>query len=205
VTITKKTGTLFLFLFFLLLVSLPAASVIFDQYGVKLFNSFYRAGSLVFGGGHVVLPLLQTQVVSQGWVSNDMFLAGYGAAQAVPGPLFSFAAYLGAVSSSFPSGCAGAAIALAAIFLPGYLLIIGILPFWDSLRKFQKVRQAMTGVNASVVGILLATCYDPVMTSALHNVRDVCAAAAAFVLLVFCRWPSWIVVLLTVFGYVLFW
>lgn len=162
---------------------------------VKLFDSFYRAGALVFGGGHVVLPLLQAQVVPAGWVSNDAFLAGYGMAQAVPGPLFTFAAFLGAVSTQTPSGWIGAVIALVAIFLPGALLIIGALPFWDTLRRYQQMRRAMLGINAAVVGLLLAAFYNPVWTSAIRTAADFCLAAVAFLALVFWKAPPWLVVL----------
>lgn len=139
-----------LFAFLLLLILLPAVATSSGSYIVKLFDSFYRTGSLVFGGGHVVLPLLQSQVVPAGWVSNDAFLAGYGAAQAVPGPLFTFAAYLGAVSSQSPSGWLGAGIALVGIFLPSFLLIAGILPFWEQLRRYEAMQRAMLGINAKV-------------------------------------------------------
>lgn len=175
---------------------LPVAAVGSNNYVLKLFDSFYRAGSLVFGGGHVVLPLLQSQVVPSGWVSNDVFLAGYGAAQAVPGPLFTFAAYLGAVSKQAPSGWAGAGIALVAIFLPSFLLVIGVIPFWERLRRYGAIQRAMLGINAAVVGILLAAFYNPVWTSAIQSATDFCLAAIAFLFLVFWKSPPWIVVLL---------
>lgn len=194
----KNNSAVFLWLFFILLVLLPVLGAVTGQYGLKLFDSFYRAGALVFGGGHVVLPLLRSQVVTPGWVSDDMFLAGYGAAQAVPGPLFTFAAFLGAVSSQHPSGWTGAAVALAAIFLPSFLLVAGILPFWERLRRWKAMQSIMPGVNASVVGILLAAWYDPVITSALHGWTHLALAILALSLLVFARWPSWLVAVVTV-------
>lgn len=195
-TTRKTTGMALLVVFALLLLLLPVAAGGSSSHIVKLFDSFYRAGSLVFGGGHVVLPLLQSQVVPSGWVSNDVFLAGYGAAQAVPGPLFTFAAYLGAVSTQAPSGWVGAGIALVAIFLPSFLLVIGILPFWEQLRRHEAMQRAMLGINAAVVGILLAAFYSPVWTSAIRSATDFCLAAIAFLLLVFWKFPPWLVVLL---------
>lgn len=191
----RGIGACLLMTFFLLLFGLPVLAGGSDSYAMKLFAGFYRAGALVFGGGHVVLPLLQSQVVPPGWVSNDAFLAGYGAAQAVPGPLFTFAAYLGAVSAQSPSGWAGAAIALAGIFLPAFLLVIGTLPFWESLRRYAGIKRAMLGINAAVVGLLLAAFYHPVWTSAIHSGVDFCVALGAFLLLVFWRWAPWVVVL----------
>jgi len=193
---SKTTGAALLVFFVLLLLLLPVAASGSDSHIVRLFDSFYRAGSLVFGGGHVVLPLLQSQVVPSGWVSNDVFLAGYGAAQAVPGPLFTFAAYLGAVSTQEPSGWTGAGVALIAIFLPSFLLIIGILPFWESLRRYEAMQRATLGINAAVVGILLAAFYNPVWTSAIRSTTDFCLAAIAFLFLVFWKFPPWLVVLL---------
>ena len=192
----KATAIMLLTAFFLILFLLPVAAENIKSYPVDLFASFYRVGSLVFGGGHVVLPLLQAQVVPSGWVSNDVFLAGYGAAQAVPGPLFTFAAYLGAVSTQTPSGWEGAAIALVAIFLPSFLLVIGILPFWDALRSHPVMQRSMLGINAAVVGLLLAAFYNPVWVSAIYNATDFCLAAFAFILLVFWKIPPWLVVLL---------
>jgi chromate transporter len=162
--------------------------------------TFYRSGSLVFGGGHVVLPLLQAEVVPPGWVSNDTFLAGYGAAQAVPGPLFTFAAYLGAVTTQAPNGVVGAAIALIAIFLPGLLLLIGVLPFWDELRSRPLAQAAMRGTNAAVVGILAAALYDPVWRSAILTPYDFALALSAFILLTVWKTLPWIVVVLTGMG-----
>ena len=195
-TISRTTGMALLLVFFLLLFLLPAAATGSGSYIVKLFDSFYRAGSLVFGGGHVVLPLLQSQVVPVGWVSNDVFLAGYGAAQAVPGPLLTFSAYLGAVSAQDPSGWLGAGIALIGIFLPSFLLIVGILPFWERLRRYDAMQRAMLGINAAVVGLLLAAFYDPVWTSAIRSAADFSLAAIAFLLLVFWKSPPWLVVVL---------
>jgi chromate transporter len=161
-----------------------------------LFGAFYRSGALVFGGGHVVLPLLQAEVVRPGWVGPDAFLAGYGAAQAVPGPLFTFAAYLGAVMQPQPSGLAGATIALVAVFLPGLLLVYGTLPFWDALRRRPGAQAAMRGTNAAVVGILGAALYNPVWTSAVLAPRDFALALAGFLLLTIWEMPPWIVVVL---------
>jgi chromate transporter len=162
-----------------------------------LLDSFYRAGALVFGGGQVVLPLLQQAVVPTGRVSNDAFLAGYGAAQAVPGPLFTFAAYLGAVSGPAPASLATAALCLAAVFLPCFLLVLGALPFWDALRQLAVMRAALMGINAAVVGLLLAALYDPVWTSAIRRPADFALALSAFVLLELWRVPPWLVVLLS--------
>jgi chromate transporter len=190
--------------FFVLLVGLPLADTATRIQGVALFDAFYRSGALVFGGGHVVLPLLQSEVVAPGWVTNADFLAGYGLAQAVPGPLFTFAAYLGSVSGPEPNGLAGASIALVAIFLPGLLLVYGMLPFWDELRERAIAQAAMRGANAAVVGILGAALYDPVWTSAVLTPRDFALALAGFLLLTVWKAPSWIVVtLLAVAGTVL--
>jgi chromate transporter len=164
--------------------------------GLALFDSFYRAGSLVFGGGHVVLPLLEAEVVQPMWINADAFLAGYGAAQAMPGPLFTFAAYLGAVMGPEPNGIAGAAICLIAIFLPGFLLLIGALPFWDAFRTKPHNQAAMRGANAAVVGILGAALYSPVWTSAVLRPHDFALALMGFVMLTVWRAPPWIVVVL---------
>ncbi|MGA9088759.1 MAG: chromate transporter, partial [Bradyrhizobium sp.] len=166
------------------------------SHGLALFDAFYRSGALVFGGGHVVLPLLQAQVVTPGWVSNESFLAGYGLAQAVPGPLFTFAAYLGAVMGPPPNGLAGAAIALIALLLPGMLLVYGMLPFWDAMRTRPAAQAAMRGTNAAVVGILGAALYHPVWTSAVLTPRDFALALAGFLLLVVWKMPPWVVVVL---------
>ena len=181
--------SLFLALFLLLPLVAPASQ------SLALADAFYRAGALVFGGGHVVLPLLQAEVVSPGWIGGDAFLAGYGAAQAVPGPLFSFAAYLGFVAGPAPHGLAGAAIALAAIFLPGFLLIVGVLPFWNALRARPLAQAAMRGTNAAVVGILGAALYSPVWTSAVFSPADFALALTGFLALTLWRTPPWAVVL----------
>jgi chromate transporter len=197
ISLGKTAGAVSLAIFFALLLGLPAASALYPSQPIALFDSFYRAGSLVFGGGHVVLPLLQSEVVPPGWVSNDTFLAGYGAAQAVPGPLFTFAAYLGAVMGPEPNGWQGALLCLLAIFLSSFLLVIGVLPFWDGLRRYRAVRSALLGVNAAVVGLLLAALYDPVWTSAIKGTADFGLGLAAFALLVFWKLPPWLVVLLS--------
>jgi chromate transporter len=181
--------------FFALLAGLPLAASVFESQALNVFDSFYRSGSLVFGGGHVVLPLLQREVVSPGWVTQDDFLAGYGAAQAVPGPLFTFSAYLGTVMQPEPSGVLGATIALIAIFLPSFLLIAGGLPLWRLLRTNLSFQAALRGVNAAVVGLLAAALYDPVWLSAVQEASDLCIAIAAFGLLALWRAPPWSVVL----------
>jgi len=186
-----------LLLFFALLIGLPVVASTHDSQMIAVADAFYRSGSLVFGGGHVVLPLLQSEVVPPGWVSKDEFLAGYGAAQAVPGPLFTFAAYLGAVMEAPPNGIAGALICLFAIFASSFLLVVGVMPFWDGLRRVHAVRDALLGVNAAVVGLLLAALYDPVWTSAILSAKDFGLAALAFVLLVLWKMPPWLVVILT--------
>ena len=183
-------------LFFLLLAALPALAVAFDSNALKLLDGFYRSGSLVFGGGHVLLPLLDAVVVPKGWVSQDAFLAGYGAAQALPGPLFTFSAYLGMVMGPPPGGLAAALLALLAIFLPSYLLTVGALPFWSELRSNAAMQSTLAGVNAAVVGLLLAALYRPVFTSAVFGIGDFVFALAALALLQFARMPPWAVVLL---------
>jgi len=195
--VTRAAGLGALGLFVILFAVLPLAVTALHSQGFALFDAFFRSGALVFGGGHVVLPLLRTEVVDTGWVSPDAFLAGYGAAQAVPGPLFTFSAYLGAVMRPEPSGILGAAIALVGIFLPGLLLLVGALPFWDDLRRRPLAQAAMRGANASVVGILGAALYDPVWTSAILTPRDFALALVGFVLLVVWKAPPWIVVTLT--------
>src|SRR5689334_14160244 len=172
-------------LFFALLAGLPLLAAAIPSQALALVDSFYRSGSLVFGGGHVVLPLLQAEVVPRGWVSNDAFLAGYGAAQAVPGPLFTFAAYLGAVMGPSPNGWVGAALCLVAIFLPSFLLVFGALPFWAALRGEPRARAALRGINAAVVGLLLAALYRPVWVSAIVAPADFALAVAAFLVLTF--------------------
>jgi chromate transporter len=200
ISLGKTAGVVSLTLFFGLLIALPLAAAAYPGQSLALFDSFYRAGSLVFGGGHVVLPLLQSEVVPMGWVTNDAFLAGYGAAQAVPGPLFTFAAYLGAMMGPEPNGWQGALLCTVAIFLPSFLLMIGVLPFWDHLRRLSAVRSALTGVNAAVMGLLLAALYTPVWTSAILRPADFALGLAAFALLVFWKVPPWLVVILSALG-----
>jgi chromate transporter len=181
--------------FFGLLLGLPLLRLFFPNQALALFDTFFRVGSLVFGGGHVVLPLLQREVVPAGWVTNAQFITGYAVAQAVPGPLFTFSAYLGAIAKPAPNGWMGAAIALAAIYLPSFLLLIGILPFWDYLRSLGSFQGALRGINAAVVGILLAALYQPIWTSAIHAPIDFALSLLAFGLLVLWKWPPWLVVL----------
>jgi chromate transporter len=187
----RTAGVIALSIFFALLVVLPLLAAATGNSSLKLFDTFYRVGSLVFGGGHVVLPLLKAEVVP-GWVSDDAFLAGYGATQAVPGPLFTFAAYLGAVIG----GWQAAIVCLLGIFLPSFLLVTGVLPFWDALRKKPAAQSALRGVNAAVVGLLLAAFYDPVWTAGITDKADCALAAAAFLLLLMWQTPPWLVVLL---------
>lgn len=194
--VRRSSAVIAFFLFGALFVLPPLAAAATDSQALRLFDAFYRSGALVFGGGHVVLPLLQGQVVTPGWVSPEAFLAGYGAAQAVPGPLFTVAAYLGAISGPQPNGIGGAAIALAAIFLPGLLLVYGTLPFWDRLRNLPQAQAAMRGANAAVVGILAAAFYDPVWVSAVHTAFDFGLALTGILLLIVLKTPPWIVVLL---------
>ena len=183
-------------IFFAILIVLPFVVAAVPSHSLQLFDAFYRAGSLVFGGGHVVLPLLQASVVPPGWVSNDAFLAGYGAAQAVPGPLFTFSAYLGTVMKPAPNGWLGGLICLVAIFLPSPLLLIAALPYWEKLRRISAVQSALRGVNAAVVGILLAALYNPVWTSAIFAPRDFAIGIVAFLMLALWAVPPWLVVIL---------
>ncbi len=201
--VSRTFGAVSLVLFFALLFGLPIVTAGMSSQGLAVFGSFYRAGSLVFGGGHVVLPLLETEVVQSGWISHDQFLAGYGAAQAVPGPLFTFAAYLGTLLGPEPNGLIGAGIALIAVFLPGFLILLGVIPFWDSFRKRESAQALMRGANAAVVGILGAALYDPVFTSAITGPRQFALALACFVLLMAWKAAPWIVVLLAAAGGVL--
>jgi chromate transporter len=194
--VTRRAGFIALALFAALLFIPPLVVPTTGSHALALFDAFYRSGALVFGGGHVVLPLLQAQVVTPGWVSNETFLAGYGLAQAVPGPLFTFAAYLGAVMGSPPNGLAGAAIALVALLLPGMLLVYGMLPFWDAMRTRPAAQAAMRGTNAAVVGILGAALYNPVWINAVLTPRDFALALAGFLLLTVWKLPPWIVVVL---------
>lgn len=194
IAIGRRAGWCWLALFFALLVGLPLATHLFPGQALALVDAFYRAGALVFGGGHVVLPLLQAEVVPTGWVVNDAFLAGYGAAQAVPGPLFTFAAFLGASMNQAPSGWWGGLICLLAIFAPSFLLVVGALPFWERLRRDVRTQAALSSVNAAVVGLLLAALYQPVWTSAIHAPRDFGLALVALVALMFWKLPPWLVV-----------
>jgi chromate transporter len=200
VSIGRRGAAVAWVLFFGLLIGLPIAQQWVDSEPLAVFDSFFRVGSLVFGGGHVVLPLLQAEVVPPGWVTNEQFVAGYGAAQAVPGPLFTFAAYLGAVMKPLGGGLAGAALALVAVFAPSFLLVIGALPLWDSLRPRPSFQAALRGINAAVVGLLLAALYQPVWTSAIHAPADVALGLVDFALLAFWKWPPWLVVALSALG-----
>ncbi|WP_314214407.1 chromate efflux transporter [Pseudarthrobacter equi] len=201
--VSRTAGIICLALFVLLLLGLPVLAPATGSAGITLFEAFYRAGALVFGGGHVVLPLLQAGVVDPGWVTNQQFLAGYGAAQAVPGPLFTFAAYLGTASGYGPGGVAGAAVALAGIFLPGFLLLTGVLPFWNSWRSRPGAQALMRGANAAVVGILAAALYNPLFTTAIAGPGPFCLGLVCFVLLIAWKAPPWSVVLLGAAGGVL--
>ena len=196
VPLSRRAGFAAFAIFVVLLILLPLAAGATQVHAIGLIDAFYRSGSLVFGGGHVVLPLLQQEVVPPGWISNDAFLAGYGAAQAVPGPLFTFAAYLGTAMQPSPNGWLGALICLVAIFLPSFLLLFGALPFWNDLRQRADIQSALRGVNAAVVGLLLAALYTPVWTSAIGRPVDFAIAAVAFLLLVFWKVPPWLVVVL---------
>ncbi len=187
-------------LFAILLVGLPIATAVSPVPALAVTDAFYRAGALVFGGGHVVLPLLHASVVEPGWVSEDAFLSGYGAAQAVPGPLFTFAAYLGAIMTAPPAGWPGAALSLVAIFLPGLLLVLGVLPFWTALGRMALMPAALRGVNAAVVGVLLGALYDPVWTKGIGGPADFALALVAFALLVIWQAPAWLVVLVSAAG-----
>jgi chromate transporter len=193
-TLHRGVAVAALVLFFALLLLLPPLVAAAGNQSLGLFDAFYRAGALVFGGGHVVLPLLQAAVVPNGWVSNDTFLAGYGAAQAMPGPLFTFAAYLGAVMIPRPNGVLGALIGLIAIFAPSFLLVTGLLPFWDALRQRNIMQAMLRGVNAAVVGVLLAALYTPVWTAGVHAPAGFGLALAAFLALTFWSIAPWIVV-----------
>lgn len=199
VPVSRLVGTVALSMFFVLLLGLPIARRLVDSQALAVFDAFYRSGALVFGGGHVVLPLLREAVVEPGWMNDDTFLAGYGAAQAVPGPLFTFAAYLGA--SLLPEHrIAGAALALIAIFLPGVLLVLGTLPFWELFRRHARAQAAIRGINAAVVGLLGAALYHPVWTSAVRTQWDFGLALVGFVLLAVWRAPPLLVVLVSALG-----
>ena len=190
-----REGAIFLTLFFVLLIGLPLLAGVLQNQSLNVVDAFYRAGSLVFGGGHVVLALLQAEVVPAGWVGSDAFLAGYGAAQAVPGPLFTFAAFLGSSMNNAPTGVIGGIIALLAIFLPSALLVFGALPFWDRLRANPVMQAALGGVNAAVVGLLLAALYNPVWVSAFQSEKHFAFGLMAFTALMFWKLPPWIVVI----------
>ncbi|SHM49269.1 chromate efflux transporter [Gracilibacillus kekensis] len=197
--LSKKTAIISISLFFLLLLLLPLANQVSDWQWLAMFDSFYRSGALVFGGGHVVLPLLEQEFVPTGWISEQEFLAGYGAAQAVPGPLFTFAAYLGTVIAGVPGGL----LATFAIFLPAFLLIIGTLPFWNSLRQMPSIRGALISVNAAVIGLLIAAFYQPIWTSTIIEAKDFILAAILFSLLAFWKLPSWVIVIIGLIGGIL--
>ncbi|NMM37857.1 MAG: chromate efflux transporter [Glaciimonas sp.] len=195
ISIRRRTAVMLLGLFFALLLGLPVLAQIWPNQALAMIDTFYRAGSLVFGGGHVVLPLLQAEVVPNGWVSNQTFLAGYGAAQAVPGPLFTFAAFLGTATNTAPNGWLGGLMCLVAIFVPSFLLVAGVLPFWEQLRRQLRTRAALAAINAAVVGLLLAAFYNPVWTNAVQAPSDFGLALIAFVALMFWKLPPWLVVL----------
>jgi chromate transporter len=196
VRVPRPVAVGLLALFFGLLVGLPWLADATGWHLVRLVNAFYLAGSLVFGGGHVVLPLLQAFVVPPGWVGPDTFLAGYGATQAMPGPIFTFAAFLGAVEGPAPHGWVGALVATVSIFASSFLLVGGLLPFWDTLRHRDGVRAALRGVNAAVVGVLLAALFTPIWTGAVHTSADFGIGLVAFLLLALWAVPPWLVVVL---------
>ncbi|HEX8594573.1 MAG TPA: chromate efflux transporter [Pseudomonas sp.] len=193
--ISRRAGCLWLALFGILAVGLPILAQLVPWKTLALVDAFYRAGSLVFGGGHVVLPMLQVEVVPKGWVDNQVFLAGYGAAQAMPGPLFAFAAFLGASLQGQPTGLAGGVICLLAIFTPAFLLILGALPFWASLQRNGRMQTALSGINAAVAGLLLAALYQPVAVGALFGLQDIALAGLALIALMYWKLPPWLVVM----------
>lgn len=196
VQVTKRVGIVCLSMFFGLLIILPVIREVTDSYWISMIDSFYRSGSLVFGGGHVVLPLLEQEFVSNGWIGEENFLAGYGATQAVPGPLFTFAAYIGAVMNGWQGGL----VATVAIFLPAFLLVVGTLPFWDHLRNQSKILGVIKGVNAAVVGILISALYFPIWTHSILSPMDFALAAVLFSMLAFWKWPPWIIVMSGIVG-----
>jgi len=198
--VTRTAGLIALTAFFALLAGLPIVRRLTNSQDIALFEAFYRSGALVFGGGHVVLPLLRQAFVAPGWISDNAFLAGYGAAQAVPGPLFTFAAYLGTVVSPSPHGVLGAALGLVGIFLPGVLILLGTLPFWDTFRRREGAQATMRGVNAAVVGLLGAALYSPVWTSSVNAPGDFAVALVGFVLLTVWRAPPLLVVVVSALG-----
>lgn len=197
---SKRQGLFALTCFWVIFLVLPLVVHYWPVPAFIQFDSFFRAGSLVFGGGHVVLPMLENEVVHQGWISSDIFMTGYAAAQTIPGPLFSFSAYLGALSSFGLHGVAGALLCVIAIFLPSYLLIIGILPFWEQLRSLSKTQSAMQGMNAVVVGLLIAAFIHPVWSTAIHQRKDFLLASLSVYFLIFWKKPSWLVVLFCAFS-----
>ncbi|WP_288402029.1 chromate efflux transporter [uncultured Deinococcus sp.] len=196
VRLSRRRGAAFLGVFAALLALLPVLRAVLGGPALALVDSFYRAGALVFGGGHVVLPLLEAEVVRGGWVTPDAFLAGYGMTQAVPGPLFTFSAYLGAVSTLGLPALTAAGLALGAVFLPSFLLVAGALPFWSALRERPPAQAALRGVNAGVVGLLLAALYSPVFTAGVHSAAEFASVLGAFALLEVLNWPVWLVVAL---------
>jgi len=200
VPVSRGVGLAALAIFFILLAGLPLLRAVAPSDSAALAEAFYRSGALVFGGGHVVLPLLREAFVTPGWVSDDVFLAGYGAAQSVPGPLFTFAAYLGTVVKASPHGVAGAVLGLIAIFVPGLLILVGTLPFWETFRKRADAQAIMRGVNAAVVGLLGAALYNPVWTSSVRSRGDFGIALVGFVLLTAWRAPPLVVVLVSAVG-----
>jgi chromate transporter len=200
VSLGRRTGAIAWALLIGLLIGLPLLRQAAPSQALAVFDSFFRVGALVFGGGHVVLPLLWAEVVPPGWVTDEQFVAGYGAAQAVPGPLFTFAAYLGVVLQQPPNGLPGGLLALVAIFLPSFFLMLGALPFWDTVRSHPGFQSALRGINAGVVGLLTAALYHPVWTSAILGAADFALGLAAFGLLMVWRLPPWLVVVLTAAG-----
>jgi len=191
IPISRRAGLVCLGLFLTLLLGLPLLASLSGSTGIAVVDSFYRAGSLVFGGGHVVLPLLESETVANGWMTKEEFLTGYGATQAVPGPLFTFAGYLGMLIQGVPGGI----LATLAIFLPGFLLIVGVMPFWNAIRTHAKLQGMLTGMNAAVVGILLAALYHPIWTSSIHGSLEFVIGAGLFAMLMFWKCPPWVVVL----------
>ena len=204
IKVSRRVGVAALAAFFGLLLGLPLLRGLTGSQAIAMMEAFYRSGALVFGGGHVVLPLLQEAVVAPGWVSDNAFLTGYGAAQAVPGPLFTFAAYLGAVMGPAPNGVPGAALGLVTIFLPGLLLHLGTLPFWERFRRRAGTQAVMQGINAAVVGLLGAALYSPIWTSSVRGPEDFAVALVGFILLVGWKAPPVVVVAVSALGGVIF-
>lgn len=192
-SISKKQGAVFLVILVFMLLSLPVLAAVFPSATLAIFDIFFRAGALIFGGGHVVLPLLQAEMVNTGMISGDLFMAGYGAVQAVPGPLLTFSAYLG---TAMPHGGVGLGfLAVTAIFLPSFLLVFGVLPFWNHLQQYQAVKAGMAGVCAAITGILLAALYQPIWSSTVFSVTDAGLVLLAFLALQYGRIPAWLLVL----------